>query len=152
MTASRSLTFLWTTWSLAISVIAVLTTAGFCFVAWRRSGYSRSLGLLELLRLGLVVIAAILLNQPEWIEEYRPQEKPSVAVLWDASASMDTRDVVSREAPSAAPRARREAVAPLAESAAWIKLRERLNVVVQPFSAPQQGRGTDLNEPLAQAH
>jgi hypothetical protein len=151
MTATRSVTFLWTTWSLAISVVAVLATAGFCFVAWRRSGYSKSLGLLELLRLGLVVIAAVLLNQPEWIEEYRPPEKPSVAVLWDASASMDTRDVVSREALSAAPRARRDAVAPLAESAPWIKLRERLNVVIQPFSAPEPGRGTDLNEPLAQA-
>jgi hypothetical protein len=42
-------------------------------------------------------------------------------------------------------------VASLAESAPWIKLRERLNVVIQPFSAPQPGRGTDLNEPLAQA-
>ena len=33
------------------------STAGFCFVAWRRSGYSRSMGLLELLRLGLVCLA-----------------------------------------------------------------------------------------------
>ena len=82
-------------WSLAISIVVVLVTAGFCFVAWRRSGYRRSMGLLELLRLALVVIAAILLNQPEWIEEYRPEEKPAVAVLWDASASMDTRDVVA---------------------------------------------------------
>ena len=96
MSVSRSLSFLWTPWSLGLSILLILITAGLCFVAWRRSGYSRSMGLLELLRLALVAIAAVLLNQPEWIEEYRPEEKPSVAVLWDASPSMETRDVVAR--------------------------------------------------------
>ena len=94
MSVSRSLTFLGTPWSVAVSVLVVLVTAGFCFVAWRRSGYRPSMGLLELLRLGLVAMVAVLLNQPEWIEEFRPEEKPAIAVLWDASTSMDTRDVV----------------------------------------------------------
>ena len=151
MSVSRSLSFLWTPWSLALSILLLLITAGLGFVAWRRSGYSRSMGLLELLRLALVAIAAVMLNQPEWIEEYRPEEKPSVAVLWDASASMETRDVVARGKPSTTPQSRREAIAPLAESASWLKLRERMNVVVQPFSPPQPGRGTDLHEPLARA-
>ena len=151
MSVSRSLSFLWTPWSLALSVLLLLITAGLGFVAWRRSGYSRSMGLLELLRLALVAIAAAMLNQPEWIEEYRPEEKPSVAVLWDASPSMETRDVVARGKSSSSPQSRREAVAPLAESASWLKLRERMNVVVQPFSPPQPGRGTDLHEPLARA-
>ena len=57
-----------------------------------------SMGLLELLRLALVALVAILLNQPEWIEEFRPEEKPAIAVLWDASPSMDTRDVVASRA------------------------------------------------------
>ncbi len=70
----------------------MLATGVFCFIAWRRSGYRTSMGLLELLRLALVGLVAILLNQPEWIEEFRPEEKPAIAVLWDASASMDTRD------------------------------------------------------------
>ena len=94
MNSTRSLTFLWVPWSLAVSVLVVLATAVFCFIAWRRSGYRRGLGFLELCRLGLVCIAAVLFNQPEWIQEFRPDEKPSVAVLWDASASMDTRDVL----------------------------------------------------------
>ena len=151
MSVSRSLSFLWTPWSLGLSILLILITAGLGFVAWRRSGYSRSMGLLELLRLALVAIAAAMLNQPEWIEEYRPEEKPSVAVLWDASPSMETRDVVARGKSSSSPQSRREAVAPLAESASWLKLRERMNVVVQPFSPPQPGRGTDLHEPLARA-
>jgi hypothetical protein len=151
MRVSRSLTFLWTPWSLAISVLIVLVTAGFCFVAWRRSGYNPSMGLLELLRLALVCIVAALLNQPEWVEEYRPEEKPSIAVLWDASPSMQTRDVVARGQPTTTAQTRQEAIAPLTEGAAWVKLQERMNVVVQPFSSPQAGRGTDLHEPLAQA-
>ena len=40
-----------------------------------------------------VSAASCLFNQPEWVEEYRPEEKPAVAVLWDNSASMETRDV-----------------------------------------------------------
>ena len=94
MNVSRSLTFLGTPYSVALSIIAVLATSVFCYIAWRRSGYRTSMGLLELLRLALVGFVAILLNQPEWIEEFRPEEKPAIAVLWDASASMDTRDAV----------------------------------------------------------
>jgi hypothetical protein len=44
------------------------------------------------LRFTIVCLAALLFNQPEWVQEYRPEEKPSVAVLWDASTSMETRD------------------------------------------------------------
>src|SRR5205823_1512054 len=78
---------------------------------------------------------------------FRPPERPTVLVLWDNSASMDTRDVVS--GPGSKPVTRREAVAPLTADAAWDALRGRLDVVVQPFSAA--GRRTDLYEPLAQA-
>ncbi len=46
------------------------------------------------LRFAIVCLAVLLFNQPEWIEEFRPQGKPSIAVLWDASPSMETRDVV----------------------------------------------------------
>jgi hypothetical protein len=152
MTVSRSLTFLWTPWSLAISVVAVLVTAGFCFVAWRRSGYLRSVAVLELVRLGFVTLAAIMLNQPEWIEEYHPQEKPSIAVFWDASPSMETRDVLTKAGKSSAgPMTRREAVAPLTEDRSWTKLKERMNVVVQPFSSARAGHGSDIYEPLANA-
>ena len=79
-------------------------------LAWRRSGYARAQGLLELLRLAIVVLGAFILNQPEWVEEYRPIEKPAIAVLWDASPSMGTRDVGRGEATSAQPGTRRAAI------------------------------------------
>ncbi|AGA27740.1 membrane protein [Singulisphaera acidiphila] len=153
MNVSRSLTFLWTPWSAAVSALLVLVAAGLCFVAWRRSGYRRSQGVLEGIRFTIVCLGAVLLNQPEWVEEYRPEEKPSVAVLWDASPSMETRDVIQtrRPVPTASPLTRREAIASLADAASWDKLRGRMNVVVQSFSPKAVGHGTDLYEPLAQA-
>ena len=81
MNTARHLTFMQTPFSLALSVIVVLTVACLGYYAWRRSGYSKSHGMLELLRLGIVILVAILLNQPEWIEEYRPDAKPTIAVL-----------------------------------------------------------------------
>ena len=54
----------------AIPVTAIVRKGSFLSVA--------SMGLLELLRLGLVGTVAVLLNQPEWIEEIRPEEKPAM--------------------------------------------------------------------------
>ena len=148
---SRSLTFLWTPWSLGLSVVFVAVTAAYCFAAWRRSGYARALGLLELLRLALVTLAAIMLNQPEWVEEFRPEEKPAVAVLWDASGSMETRDVLNAKGTAAGAVTRHESIAPLVDPASWSPLRERLDVMLSAFSAAKTGHGTDLFDPLAQA-
>jgi hypothetical protein len=151
MSVSRSLTFLWTPWSIGAALVVVLITVAVSFVAWRRGGFRRSILLLELLRLALVVLVAILLNQPEWVEEYRPEEKPAVAVLWDASPSMDTRDAAPPPRATSAPITRHDAIAALTEPSFWDKLRARMNVLVQSFSAPQPGHGTDLHEPLARA-
>ena len=142
MTTVRSLTFLWVPWSVAVSVLIVAVTAGLCWVAWRRSGYRRDFGLLELLRLALVAFVALLFNQPEWVEEYRPEEKPSVAVLWDDSASMETRDVSSSEAASTTLTTRRESIAKLTTGEFWASLNEKLTVVIQPFSS----MGPEKNE------
>ena len=142
VTPTRTLTFLWTPWSAGVSILVVLVTAGLCFAAWRRSGYRTSIGFLELLRLVIVVMAAVMFNQPEWIEEFRPEEKPTVGVLWDDSTSMDTRDVVPAGS-AGQPTTRRDAVAGLADAAAWSQLQERWNVVIQPFASAQPTRSID---------
>ena len=89
---------------------------------------------IQLTRLALM---ALILNQPEWVEEFRPVEKPAVLVLWANSISMDTRDVSLGANGGSTLMSRREAVAPLTEPSAWETLRERLNVVVQPFASPE---------------
>ena len=154
MTSEQTLTFLWAPWSIVVSLAVVAGTAALCFIAWRRSGYRRDVGILEVLRLATVCLIAIVFNQPEWVEEFRPDEKPTVAVLWDGSASMDTRDVPASEGQSSALATRREAIAPLLRKDFWKSLEERMAVIIQPFSQATQSdtaSGTNLYDPLAQA-
>ncbi len=164
MNTVQRLTFMSTPWSIAISVLAVVITAGLGYFAWRRSGYALGLGSLELLRIAIVAIVAVLLNQPEWVEEFRPDAKPTIAVLWDQSDSMQTRDVIASGSGSVAV-SRAESIEPLTKASAWRELDHKLNVIVEPFagsgseaqpptarvgSDPQTptSRGTNLNEPL----
>lgn len=157
MNTVRSLTFVWAGWSIAVSIVVIVVTAGLCFVAWRRSGYRRSIGLLELLRLAMVCLVALVFNQPEYVEEYRPEEKPTIAVLWDNTASMETRDVTSTETTSTTVTTRHEAIQRLTETHFWNSLQEKMSVVVQPFGAAEStgqapsAHGTNLNAPLAEA-
>ncbi len=172
MSVTRSLTFLWTPWTLGFSAAAMAVAAVYGFIAWRRSSYRPSMALLESLRLAIVALAGVLLNQPEWVEEYRPEEKPAIAVLLDASPSMETRDVVASGQPASDARTRSEAIAAMRDPATWNELRRRMNVVIQPFAAPaarssepmgktarksdppREARatpGTNLSEPLAHA-
>jgi hypothetical protein len=129
----------------------VIVAAVFCFIAWRRSGYRRSVAGLELLRFALVFVAALMFNQPEFIEEFHPDDKPTVVVLWDDSPSMDTRDVASGDQASALFSSRREAIRALTEVTTWNNLDERINVVIGSFSTNVEGHGSDLNTPLSDA-
>ena len=135
MNSTHALTFLWTPWSATLSIIVVVLAAGFCWLAWRRSGYARSQGLLELERLAIIALMALVYNQPEWVEDFRPDEKPALLVLWDNSTSMETRDVPNGAAGMAS---RREAIAKLTDETAWHPLRERL-MEVRPMSRLRRG-------------
>ena len=149
MEFTRTLTFLWTPWSLAISAVIVLVTGGLCVMAWQRSGYARSQGILELLRLIIVILLAAMFNQPEWVEEFRPKDKPQVVILVDDSASMETRDVES-DVTSSVLISRKEAIADLTAEAAWASLAERMDVSIQNFGNEEPGARSDLFTPLKQ--
>ncbi len=149
MNTVRSLTFLFTFWSLTASVIVVGATALLCVLAWRRTGYRRDFGCLELLRLSIVVLTVLLFNQPEWIEEFRPKEKPTIAVLTDASKSMSTQDVA--ENGSSVRSTRKQSIAPLNDAKFWAPLEGKHDVVIQAFSGGKEATGSDLHAPLAQA-
>ena len=94
MSGFQHLTFLATPFSITLSVLAVLGTCAVSYYAWLRSGRLQSVAKLEVLRVLIVAMIAVLLNQPEWIEEYQPDTKPTIAILWDDSRSMETRDVL----------------------------------------------------------
>jgi len=86
MTLSNSeLTFAWTPMTVVFGIVVFLVTAVFSFLIWKRNHYSASSGFLEMLRLLVVAIVAVTLNQPEWRETYEPDEKPVLAILRDAS-------------------------------------------------------------------
>ncbi len=130
MNASRALNFVWTPWSLAISVVVLAIATALCYVSWRRSGYRTSHGLLEVLRWCIIAFGTLLLNQPEFTEEFRTSEKPTIAVICDASPSMQTVDVVAQ---GTAATSRQTAIQPLLETSTWQSLEERMNVVVETF-------------------
>ena len=131
MNVSRSLTFLWTPWSV------VALDRG-------RAGHGRLLlRRLAAQRLSAVDGAARAAAagagrhwspscsiSPNGSRSSGPRKSRRSPCCWDASASMETRDVVAgRPADGLGRRPAREAIAPLADPAAWDKLRERMNVV-----------------------
>lgn len=151
MKAAGALAWVTSPWSIAGGIAMLVATAGLCFAAWRRSGYRRDFALLELLRLGIVGVGVLLLNQPEWVEQFRPEEKPSIAVLCDASASMQLADVPLGANSSSGRTTRRAAIAPLEDKGFWKPIEGRLSVFIEPFSPAKTANGTNLYEPLAQA-
>src|SRR5262249_56336032 len=91
MHVSQSLRFPGATgWTIALSIVAVLVTACFCVVAYRRSGYRPSVGALELLRLAIVSIGPGLFNPPEWVEGNHPEEKTTLSLPPDPPPPPDT--------------------------------------------------------------
>ena len=131
------------------------------------------MGLLELLRLAIVAIVAVMLNQPEWIEEFRPEEKPTIAVLWDASPAWRpaTSSAPTSRRPRPRPAARRSRRWPIPRRGTSSGTDERRHpavlvaapagrggrtakadgVIARPRRRSRAGRGTDLFEPLARA-
>ena len=151
--ASQSLVFTQTPTSLAIGVVFVIVIAGLAFLAWKRSGFRTSTGLLEMLRVLIAAGIAVTLNQPEWREVFKPESKPTLLILNDASHSMETRDGIDSANPAAEPKSRAELAKPLTDTAAWREIAERMEVAVESFSSNQEPpeEGTDINAALLAA-
>lgn len=150
MITSSQLTFVTTPGTVALGVIIVLITAALAWLGWQRAVKKRAMGWLELLRVLIAICIAITLNQPEWRETFKPDQRPAVAVLYDVSTSMDTRDVINESAPSSAPASRTESITPLTSPAIWQSLSQRMDVVVEPFSSSLESAsdGTDIDGAL----
>ena len=135
MNVTTSLTFSWTPLTIYIAIAAVIATLAISFVACQRTAWRRSTVILESLRCMIVLTGAILLGGPEWVQQYRPDAKPIVAVLWDDSGSMQTQDVTpdSRDGENSA-KSRRDAIEKLTKSETWAALADRAEVRIQPFS------------------
>lgn len=132
MIQTNSISFAWTPATAVIAIGAVIVTAVLGGIACHRRGWRGWTTGLEAMRLFAVSLAALLLGGPEWVEQYRPDEKPVVAVLWDDSASMQTRDA------SINAESRSDAIAPLTRADAWKSLEGRAEVVIESFAETEQ--------------
>ena len=142
--AYESLSFSTSPWLILVSVLACAACFALSWLAIRRSGYLRSVIGLEVLRSSAVLLGAILLNQPEWIQDFRSTQKPTFAILVDRSPSMQTQDVIlDKKATS-----RESAVDEVAKPEAWSELSKIANVVISDFPPKGIVDGTDLSTPL----
>lgn len=139
MNTATTVSFNWTPLTIVIAVLAVAATAVISMVACNRNLWRPSSMMLEGSRLLIVIATAILLGGPEWVQQYQPDQKPVVAILWDDSGSMATRD--ANETKSGPIVSRRESIRRLTETDTWKSLSERAEVVIQPFAeTAQQGK------------
>lgn len=147
---TRELVFTQTPISVTVSVVFVAVVAVLAFTGWKRSAWRTSIGWLEFLRVLVAAGIAITLNQPEWRETFKPDTKPVLAVLHDVSGSMETRDVMVAGDPAAEAKSRLEAATPLTDPALWNSLRQRMDLVIEPFSSSDEtpAEATDLHGAL----
>ncbi len=154
---------------LGLSLVVIIVAGILCWLAWHRSGYSKKTGGLELLRFVLICLVVVTLNQPEWLQTQLPDRHSTLAVLWDKSNSMKTRDVVltinssstsskarvddQAQDLSGKPKSRAETIQPLMSEEVWKPSDANdLSVVFEPFSSqldPAE-EATDLNAGLSQ--
>ncbi len=137
---------------LGLGLVFVVVAGVLCWLAWHRSGYSMKTGWLELLRFVLICLVVATLNQPEWLQTQLPDQRSTLAVLWDESNSMKTRDVVDAQDISNEPKSRAETIQPLMSEEIWKPADvSDLNVAFEPFSSeldPAE-EATDLNAGLS---
>ena len=137
---------------ITLGLIIVIITGILCWFAWHRSNYRKRIGWLELLRFVLVCLVIITLNQPEWLESHPPEQRSTLAVLWDKSNSMQTRDIIDDQDVTAKRKSRAETIQPLMSEDIWKSEDDtELNVVFEPFSSlldPAE-EATDINAGLS---
>src|SRR5688572_22600676 len=86
----------WSTWLAAILLWAI--SGWICRANWIRSGRRPAVLRLEVLRFVLISLLAFTLFRPEWVQISKKTSRPEVAVLFDGSRSMETRDIAASNA------------------------------------------------------
>ncbi|MDE0485175.1 MAG: hypothetical protein OXI67_21580 [Candidatus Poribacteria bacterium] len=137
---------------ITLGLIIIIITGVLCWYAWHRSGYRKRIGWLELLRLVLVILVVVTLNQPEWLESQPPEQRSTLAILWDKSNSMLTQDIIDEQDTAVKRKSRAETIQPLMSEEVWKSEQDtELNVVFEPFSSlldPAE-EATDINAGLS---
>ncbi|WP_367872654.1 hypothetical protein [Luteolibacter sp. Populi] len=154
----HNLQFSTTPATLSIGVAALVIVAALCLFSWKRSPHPRRTAVLEALRFTITVIVVLLLWKPEWLTVLHPHTKPKIAILWDASKSMETIDaeVPQLFSPTHSVVARSEWTRMALDSPLWEPLTDgaKNDLVDRAFAAPPENpaevplAGTDLSAPI----
>ena len=147
------MTFHWTTGTILLSAAVMAAAVVCCYISWSRSGFTRSVAVLEVLRMLLIAFVLVTLNQPELLQKVDPNERPVLVVLHDESDSMQTQDVVNAGSDDSRATVRLDAVKSAVDSDRWDAVRQNMDVVFQPFASTLKNakRGTDIHEALSSA-
>lgn len=134
---------------LALGAVVLTAAAWLSWNIWQRNGRRRAVAWLEALRLVLVGLLVFSLFRPEFIEQLERRERPEVAILFDASGSMDTRDIVRSNTVAS----RAEWLAGQRAREFWRPLQTTARVSVGEFArpgaeTPPAAIGTDLHQTL----
>jgi hypothetical protein len=144
-------------WVIGIAAAFMIASVLFFFRSMRREGSDGAHIALHLLRLVIAAAVAFTLFRPERVVHTKNTERPRVVVLWDASGSMNTKDVVTGEKQTSS---RAAWVKEKVDAKFWAPLEKRYNVTVEPFSAPPEDPkaldaetevGTNIAAPLDRA-
>src|SRR5438552_3151538 len=82
-------------WALGIAGAFLLASVWFFFRSLRREGNTGGMIALHVLRVVIAALVALTFLRPERVVLAKRSEQPRVAVVWDGSGSMATRDVVT---------------------------------------------------------
>ena len=141
MIESQSLSFAGTSpWIFGFAVLLLALGSTLAIIAMRRSRFKRSIVALEILRMGLLGMAAVAICQPEWVQSFLPESDPVLVVLWDQSDSMNTADMpIAGDGSTGDLQSRRAAITEFLEPDFWapaVADRSRpVQVVIEPFSS-----------------
>tara|TARA_R110002073_G_scaffold65408_3_gene163315 strand:+ start:1049 stop:3220 length:2172 start_codon:yes stop_codon:yes gene_type:complete len=140
--------FQWNSLFFAVSIIALIVTCGLAWIASARSRFRSSVVWLEGVRVLLVALAVVLLNQPEVIYQIDPTRRPTVVILGDDSLSMETADVDDASEPT---RTRRDSIRHLMDKQTWAAVEQEADVVVVPFARGNENDRTNIDAALGSA-
>ena len=138
-------------------MIALILAAALSTLAIARSLHRRRTTLLEGMRMLAIAVVVALLWQPEWRQILHPESKPQIAILHDASKSMETIDAGNTSGMGPKVISRTEATTKILAADDWRTLESdgKNKVTRLPFAKADRGthpmNGTDINAALAEA-
>ncbi|HEY1121455.1 MAG TPA: hypothetical protein VGE67_07625, partial [Haloferula sp.] len=144
--------------TLAIGLFVLVAVGVLCVLSWKRSPHPKRTAILEGLRFFCTLLVVLLLWKPEWLTVLHPETKPRIAILWDASRSMQTLDAEMPDilSPQRGVVSRADWTKAALDSPLWNSLEEggKNELVDRSFGEPPTDpaaaalAGTDLSTPI----